>query len=267
MRNNLRNMFLAGLLLAAAFPALGQYRLRVEMDAAKKEVPVRPVGVNLFMLMDDDRAADRTRPMWRALRDLNVRSVRFNEGEYGDWYIFTHPDSLGLLTKLEAPLYPRLIDIKSRGIDSKLTDADALPGYAGYPLNGKRYRPTIDFNAFLILCRKAGVDEPTIIIPTLPVDWGKSKPFYSSRRDLVRLAAGMVHYANRVCGRPIRYWEIGNEHYWENRNDACDTVWAAKCASLVLEMARAMKAEDTTIEVGINGFTAPMARDDAYLCR
>lgn len=257
MRNNLRKTLLAGLLLAASLPALGQYTLRVDMASEKKEVLSRPVGVNLFMLMDHDRGADRARPMWKALRDLNVRSVRFNEGEYGDWYIFTHPDSLGLLTEPGAALYPRLIDIKSRSIDSGVTDVDATPGYGGYPLNGEGYRPTVDFNDFLTLCRKAGVDEPTIIIPTLPVDWSKAKPFYPSRRDMVRLAAGMVRYANRVCDRPIRYWEIGNEHYWENRNDARDTVWAARCASLALEMARAMKAEDPTIEIGINGFTAP----------
>lgn len=243
--------------LLLSLPAPAQHAVRVDMSAPKKSVVERPAGINLFMLMDHDRAEHRARPMWRALRDLGVRSVRFNEGEYGDWYIFTHPDSLHLLTHPGAPLYPHLIDIKSRGIDRRLTDIDAVPSHGGYPLNREGFRPTVDFNDFIAMCRKAGVDDPTIIIPTHPVDRTLAKEFYPTREEMVRLAAGMVRYANRVCGCGFRFWEIGNEHYWENRDDAYDTAWAAECASLVLEMARAMKAEDPTIEIGVNGFTRP----------
>ncbi|MDE6778725.1 MAG: hypothetical protein K2J51_04565 [Alistipes sp.] len=243
--------------LLLSLPAPAQHAVRVDMSAPKKSVVERPAGINLFMLMDHDRAERRVRPMWRALRDLGVRSVRFNEGEYGDWYIFTHPDSLHLLTHPGAPLYPHLIDIKSRGIDGRLTDIDAVPSHGGYPLNREGFRPTVDFNDFIAMCRKAGVDDPTIIIPTHPVDRSLAKEFYPTREEMVRLAAGMVRYANRVCGCGFRFWEIGNEHYWENHDDAYDTEWAARCASLVLEMARAMKAEDPTIEIGVNGFTTP----------
>ncbi len=237
--------------------AAAQHDIRVDLSASKKRVAARPVGINLFMLMDHDRAEPRARPMWKALRDLGVRSVRFNEGEYGDWYLFTHPDSLYLLTRPGAPLYPHLTDIKSRGIDAALTDIDAEPTHGGYPLNRAGFRPTVDFNDFIDLCRKAGIDDPTIIIPTHPVDRSTAKSFYPTREEMVRLAAGMVRYANQVCGCGFRFWEIGNEHYWENRDDAYDTEWAAECASLVLEMARAMKAEDPTIEIGVNGFTRP----------
>lgn len=242
---------------AIALSTTAQDPVRVDLSATKKAVVRRPVGINLFMLMDHDRAQYRVRPMWKALRDLGVRSVRFNEGEYGDWYLFTHPDSVYLLTRPGAKLYPQLIDIKSRTIDAQLTDIDAVPRYGGYPLNRKGYRPTIDLNDFIDLCRRAGADDPTLIVPTLPVDWRLAKTFYPSRADLVKLAAAMVRYTNVVCGCGFRFWEIGNEHYWENRDDPYDTVWAAQCASLILEMARAMKAEDPSIEIGINGFTAP----------
>lgn len=248
---------LFALLLLSALPTAGQHRIAVDLSAPKKNLVERPVGINLFMLMDHDRGQRRARPMWQALRDLGVRSVRFNEGEYGDWYIFTHPDSLGLLTHPGAPLYPHLIDIKSRSIDGQLTDIHAQPLHGGYPLNREGFRPTIDFNDFIELCRKAQIDDPTIIIPTHPVDRSIAKAFYPTREEMVRLAAGLVRYANKVCGCGFRFWEIGNEHYWENRDDAYDTEWAARCASLVLEMARAMKAEDPTIEIGVNGFTEP----------
>ena len=66
------------------------------------------------MLMDHDCGERRASPMWKGPAGSGVRSVRFNEGEYGDWYIFTHPDSVYLLTRPGAKLYPRLIDIKSR---------------------------------------------------------------------------------------------------------------------------------------------------------
>lgn len=232
-----------------------QDTLRVDLSAPAKSVVRRPVGINLFMLMDHDSGERRARPMQRALRDLGVRSVRFNEGEYGDWYLFTHPDSLHLLTCPDAPLYPTLIDIKSRGIDGRLTDIDAEPQHGGYPLNRPGYRPTVDFNDFLRLCRRTGADDATVIIPTHPVDRSLAKPFYPTREEMVRSAAAMVRYANRVCRAGIRFWEIGNEHYWENRNDAHDAAWARRCASLILEMARAMKTEDPTIEIGVNGFT------------
>lgn len=250
------------LLLLGMFPLLcpaaaAPDTLRVDLSAPAKSVVRRPVGINLFMLMDHDRGERRSRPMHRALRDLGVRSVRFNEGEYGDWYLFTHPDSLHLLTRPDAPLYPCLIDIKSRGIDGRLTDIDAEPQHGGYPLNRPGFRPTIDFNDFIRLCRRADADDATVIIPTHPVDRALAKSFYPTREEMVRSAAAMVRYANRVCRAGIRFWEIGNEHYWEHRNDARDTTWARQCASLVLEMARAMKAEDPTIEIGVNGFTAP----------
>jgi hypothetical protein len=245
------------LFVSAAASGSARRQIRVDLSAPGKPLAGRPVGVNLFMLMDHDRGERRARPMWKALRDLGVRSVRFNEGEYGDWYIFTHPDSVYLLTRPGAKLYPRLIDIKSRGIDGKLTDIGAEPRYGGYPLNCEGFRPTVDFNDFIRMCRKAGVDDPTIIIPTLPVDWTAAKAFYPTREDMVKLAAAMVCYANVVCKCGFRFWEIGNEHYWENRDNPRDTVWAARCASLALEMARAMKAEDPTIEIGVNGFTAP----------
>lgn len=243
--------------MVAVLFAAAQQPVRIDMAASGKPVVRRPVGVNLFMLMDHDDAQYRARPMWQALRDMGVRSVRFNEGEYGDWYIFTHPDSVYLLTRPGAKLYPHLIDIKSRGIDGQLTDTGAEPRYGGYPLNRPGYRPTIDFNDFITLCRKAGADDPTIIIPTLPVDWGKAESFYPTRADMVKLAAALVRYANVVCRCGFRFWEIGNEHYWEHHNDPYDTAWATQCASLIVEMARAMKAEDPAIEIGINGFTSP----------
>ena len=108
------------LFVSAAASGSARRQIRVDLSAPGKPLAGRPVGVNLFMLMDHDRGERRARPMWKALRDLGVRSVRFNEGEYGDWYIFTHPDSVYLLTRPGAKLYPRLIDIKSRGIDGKL---------------------------------------------------------------------------------------------------------------------------------------------------
>jgi len=230
-------------------------KLNVDLSAQKKELIEKPVGINLFMLLDDDEAEYRKIPMWQALTNLGVKSVRFNEGEYGDWYLFTHPDSVHLLTKPNAPLYPYLIDIKSKKIDGQLTDINTAPSYPGYPLNLPGYRKTIDFNDFLEMCKKAGATDPTIIIPTHPMNWNEAKPFYPSRNDMIKMAACWVDYANNVMKSGIRFWEIGNEHYWENKNDAKDTEWAKTCAAMALEMAKAMKKVDPTIEVGVNGFT------------
>ena len=200
------------LFVSAAASGSARRQIRVDLSAPGKPLADRPVGVNLFMLMDHDRGERRASPMWKALRDLGVRSVRFNEGEYGDWYIFTHPDSVYLLTRPGAKLYPRLIDIKSRGIDGKLTDIGAEPRYGGYPLNCEGFRPTVDFNDFIRMCRKAGVDDPTIIIPTLPVDWTAAKAFYPTREDMVKLAAAMVRYANVVCKCGFRFWAVSYTH-------------------------------------------------------
>lgn len=224
----------------------------VDGSAKKKSIPDSPVGINLFMLYDDDGSMPRRFPMHKALRNLGVKSVRFNEGEYGDWYLFTHPDSLHLLTRPDAPLYPYLIDIKSRGIDAPLTDVEATPRYPGYPLNLEGFRRTVDFNDFIRICRMAGVTDPTVIIPTHPVDRSAAKDFYPSSDDMVKLAAGMVDYANNVMGAGIRFWEIGNEHYWEKNNDPEDTEYAAECAALALRMAVAMKSCDSSILVGVN---------------
>ena len=92
------------LFVSAAASGSARRQIRVDLSAPGKPLADRPVGVNLFMLMDHDRGERRASPMWKALRDLGVRSVRFNEGEYGDWYIFTHPDSVYLLTRPGAKL-------------------------------------------------------------------------------------------------------------------------------------------------------------------
>lgn len=253
-------MRISTLLILSLFPisAIGKSAphagIDVDMSATKKPVVEKPVGVNLFMLMDHDDAQYRKVPMWKAMQNLGVKSIRFNEGEYGDWYLFTHPDSLHLLSHPGAPLYPYLIDIKSRGIDRQLTDINA-PSYPGYALNRAGYRQTIDFNDFMEMCCKSGADDPTIIIPTHPMDRTLAKAFYPSREDMVKMAAAWVDYANNICKSGFRFWEIGNEHYWENNDDAYDVEWALHCSDMILDMAKAMKERDPSIEIGINGFT------------
>jgi alpha-L-arabinofuranosidase len=108
------------------------------------------------------------------------------------------------------------------------------------------------FDAFLDLVKATGA-EPVIIVAYdsayKKIGDGDTRP---TLQELIASAAAWVHYANVTKGQNIRYWEIGNETDISPEAHSGGDPGAKQYAEDVVAFARAMKAEDPTIKIGIN---------------
>jgi alpha-L-arabinofuranosidase len=214
----------------------------VEIDATRvlRTFDQNPVGININHLMDTDaKRPAGSRPLAATLRDMGVASLRFPEGELGDSYLWA------------APPFP---------VTSAPRPQWALRGPDLWPANDPRFstpdhqpRPEImGFDAFLDLAG-ATEAEPIIIVAYdsayKKIREGHIRP---SLPELIASAAAWVRYANTTKARNIRYWEIGNETDIRPEAHSGADPGASQYAEDVVAFARAMKAEDPSIKIGIN---------------
>lgn len=108
------------------------------------------------------------------------------------------------------------------------------------------------FDAFLDLVKATGA-VPVIIVAYdsayKKIGEGDTRPALS---DLIASAAAWVHYANVTKCQNIRYWEIGNESDIVPAAHSGGDPGVKQYAEDVVAFARAMKAEDPSIKIGIN---------------
>ena len=104
--------------------------------------------------------------------------------------------------------------------------------------------PTSDYHEFIAFAREHGFT-PTLVVNT--------ESFARDGRveEGAEYAADWVRDANIENGYGVEYWEIGNETYWH------EAMTALEYAEVVQAYARAMKAVDPEIKVGINGHWSP----------
>lgn len=221
-------------------PALAQDVIEVDASKVLQTFERNPLGININHLMDEDsKRASGSRPLPEALKAMGVSSLRFPEGELGDAYLWA------------APPYP-----------AKSADRPqwALVGPRFWPAKDPRFstpdfqpKPNImSFDGFLELVKAASA-EPIIIVAYdsayKKIGEGDVRP---TLEELITSAAAWVHYANITKGSKIRYWEIGNEtDIFPEAHGGADPG-AEQYAKDVVAYARAMKAVDPSIKIGIN---------------
>jgi hypothetical protein len=118
--------------------------------------------------------------------------------------------------------------------------------------------PNDTFDAFMGVVQKAGAQA------LITVNYGSNEAGTSGGDPAE--AAAWVYYANVVKHYGIKYWEIGNEVYgngfygpkWEA--DLHAEKGPAAYASNVLQFARAMKAVDPSIKIGVS-LTTPIVNN------
>jgi hypothetical protein len=214
----------------------------VEVDAARvlRTFERNPIGININHLMDSDvKRPANSRPLAAALKEMGVASLRFPEGELGDSYLWAVPPF-----PAEAAARPQW----------------ALRGPGLWPANDPRFstpdfqpHPEImGFDAFLDLAGATGA-EPVIIVAYdsayKKIGPGDTRP---DLQQLITSAAAWVRYANVTKARGIRYWEIGNESDISPEAHSGGDPGAPQYAEDFVAFARAMKAEDPSIKIGIN---------------
>ncbi|HYE07491.1 MAG TPA: alpha-L-arabinofuranosidase [Planctomycetota bacterium] len=191
------------------------------------EQPRARLGINCDYLVDAP-AADLT----AALRPLAPAYIRYPGGGKSQTNLWSTPP----FARSE-PALARLGPGEWPSCDARLFDLAA----------GRFAREPLGFDDFLGVCRDLGA-QPTVVVAFDPqyrvaVDGGS----VVERERLIETAVAWVRHARGA----VRWWELGNEtdylHHYGGTDDA------ARYAADVLAFARAMKAADPTIRIGING--------------
>ena len=188
--------------------------LSVESTHVLRHHADRFVGVNLNYIRDADANRPHARPLDAALRDMGARWLRFPGGEKSDFHLWAQPP-------YDAP-HPV-----------------SLGEYAGYA--GTR----MDFDAYITHCRAAGAE------PYVVAGYTTEKQAGRTEAQWLESAVAWVRYANVKKKYGVKYWEIGNENW--NNNKATPQ----EMARIVVRFSRAMKRVDPSIKVGASGDNPP----------
>jgi hypothetical protein len=215
-------------------------RITVDGSQILNDTRRRQTGINLNYLMDDDRNVllSPKRTLNEALRELGVKYLRYPGGWKSAINLWSVPPFTSgqpkLLREIPAGWLP-----KNR----------ILLG----PDGGWRIDP-YDFDEFLETCR--AVDgQPCLVVPYESIYWPAKEGWTPpAREQILETVVAWVHYANPVKGATVKYWEIGNET-WLNDKQLPNGIPAATYARDLLEFSRRMKAEDPSILIGANGDT------------
>lgn len=209
-------------------------RLVIDPTQIRQPVAQGALGLNVNFLADHAEMRARGQGYLAALKQIGARSLRYPGGEKANEYFWSQPpwtESRPTLsyTGSESRLY----------VESKLVSAD-----------GAFHVKPMDFDEFIGLCQ--AVNAEPIICVGLGSAYITNSPTRkgSTREQVIENAIEWARYANKVRGYGIKYWELGNESYWRG---SIATLTAADYTRDVLELSRAMKAIDPTIQIGVNG--------------
>ncbi len=185
----------------------------------------------------------RTTPFITAAKQMNMRTLRFPEGEFGDWYLWSKPPYSA--PDPHAGMWGGSLFPFNQGNIFNLSDT-----------TGKLTTTQLDLGQFLTLCKDSGF-APYIIVPIDPIMKPNGVTKYVAKQEILDNAVGMVNYVKQR-GFPTVYYEIGNENYYPISGTATSQVWTATdYANQAVEITNLMKAADSTIKIGVNGHNWP----------
>jgi hypothetical protein len=217
-----------------AMPAVAHGQILIDLDRSKAALARGRLGINMNFLLDDETERKPKRPLYEALKEMGVRSLRFPGGEDSDGYLWSVPPFSGSVPTL------------------------ARTGTAEWPANDRRFtlpdgatlRDTLDFDEFIAIAKQ--VDAEPVVVVCYDSMYKKASEGGSApdRRQLLDTAVQWVRYANIIKGYGVKYWEIGNESYMESNNGAATPE---QYAADLKEFSAAMKAVDPSIQIGANG--------------
>ncbi len=233
---------LAGFLLLPSALLDAQTTVKVDVGSVLRQWDALPIGINLNTLTDG--AANRpvgTRPLADAIRQTGTTYLRFPGGEKSDVYQWA-----------AAPY------------DDPSTSGLSRKGPSDWPSNDERFwdleadtwaNDDYNFDEFMADCIAAGA-EPVIVVALDGIYKPPSADGDTSltREQALEMAVEWVRYANVTNNYAIKYWELGNET-WNGTTYAGRHPGFATYGRDVAEFARAMKAVDPSIKIGINGAT------------
>ena len=208
-------LLLGGLLmtLTPKGAAAAPITLTVESSKVGRHGADHFVGVNLNYIRDADANRPGARPLDAALKDMGARWLRYPGGEKSDFYLWSQPP-------YDVP------------------HSVSLGYYSA--LAGQR----MDFDAYIAHCRAVGAE------PYVVAGYTTEKQTGRTEAQWVESAAAWVRYANVKKKYGVKYWEIGNEN-WNNNKATPEEM-----ARIVIRFSRAMKSVEPSIKVGASGNSA-----------
>ncbi|AXY73099.1 hypothetical protein D3H65_03545 [Paraflavitalea soli] len=185
----------------------------------------------------------RTTSFATAIQKMKMKTLRFGEGEMGDWYLWSKPP-------YTAP-----------DPHAAMWGGNKWPFTDGGIFNlsdttGKLTTTQMDLGQFLTLCKDSAI-APYLIIPIDAIMKPNAVGKYVTKQEILDNAVAMVNYV-KLKGLPEVYYEIGNECYYPISGTGTSQTWTATAyANLVAELSDLMKAADSTIKIGMNGYNYP----------
>ena len=184
--------------------------LSVDTDHILRDGADEFVGVDLNYLRDSDANRPAARPLTSALLDMGAKWLRYPGGGKSDFHTWSKPP-------YDKPL------------------PTPLGWYATVP--GAR----MDFDQYIACARTVGAQ------PYVVVGYNTLQQSGLSEQQWLENAVSWVTYANRTKNYGVKYWEIGNEN-WNNNKAAPEEM-----ARVVARFSQAMKAVDPSIHIGASG--------------
>src|SRR4051812_34686509 len=222
------------------FLASQAFSQTVTIDVAKrsKTLTGRENGINLDYLMDGG-FTNPSIPASTALKNMNVRLLRYPGGEKSDNYLWSGAPWTAASPRMA--LKDTATDWPTK--DSRFVDV-ASPEKLCKPV-------VLDFDEFMTLSKATGA-EPLIVVAYdgMYNSVSAAKP---TKADLIKNAVEWVRYANVTKKFGIKYWMLGNESW--NFPDYNGQTTAEQYAADLYDFASAMKAVDPSIKIVANGIS------------
>ena len=200
----------------------------ITIDSSKifKTLKAPLIGENVNFLMSSDKKWPRKVSMKQRIKEMNLGLLRFPYGHLGDNYLFTDaPFNDGIKS-----LTPRVASMK------------AAPGRQKWAVNDEGYfTKALDFDEFMEYVNELNI-EPLIMVNMLAYDEKHYRDTVVTFDDLKTHAVEWVRYANITRGHKVKYWQLGNE--------VASHTDKATYFKHYIEVAKAMKAVDPSIEIG-----------------
>jgi alpha-L-arabinofuranosidase len=185
----------------------------------------------------------RTTPFATAIQKMKMKTLRFGEGEMGDWYLWSKPPYTA----------PDPHAAMWGGSKWPFTDGGI---FNLSDTTGKLTTTQMNLGQFLTLCKDSAI-APYLIIPIDAIMKPDAVTKYVTKQEILDHAVAMVNYV-KLKGLPAVYYEIGNESYYPISGTNSSQTWSATAyANLVVELSNLMKAADSTIKIGMNGHNYP----------
>lgn len=185
----------------------------------------------------------RTTSFPTAIKNMKMKTLRFGEGEMGDWYLWSKPPYTA----------PDPHSAMWGGNKWPFTDAGI---FDLSDTTGKLTTNQLDLDQFLTLCKDSAIT-PYIIVPVDAIMQPDAVAKYVTKQEILNSAIAMVNYVKQK-GLPEVYYEIGNENYYPISGTNSGQTWTATAyANLVAELSDSLKAVDSSVKIGMNGHNYP----------